>query len=378
MAEVTWTLYVRDTNLQRVAQIDDYQRLDAVPRFNAVGSWELDLDRRTTAGASLFAVGAGIEIVRDGTTFLSGPVTRRERNRDGSRNRVVITGADDNVWLDRRLGHPQPGTAAPPYSTSEHDVRIGQASTVLRQYVDFNAGPSALAARRVPGLTLAADPLLGSSITGRARWVNLLELLSGLAVSGGGLGFGVRKVGATLEFYIYQPVDRSGSVKFSEEIGNLSSYRYDTTAPGVTYVVAGGGGEGTARTIVEGQDPEAVVGWGRIERFVDRRDTTVTTEIQQEITERLGEGGEKLTLDAVPVDTANVAFGAQYNLGDKVTVVVDDTQLVEVVREVRVGLTPDGPQRVAPVIGTPGRRELLRVLGSVRDLSSRVANLERR
>lgn len=380
MAEAEWTLYVRDSNLQRVAQIDDYQTLDVVARFNAVGAWELDLDRRVTGAAELFVAHAGIEIVRDGTTFLSGPVTRRQRTRDALRNRVTISGVDDTVWLSRRLAHPQPATAAPPYSTTEHDVRTGQCSTVLRAYVDVNVGPGALAARRLTGLTLAADPLLGTTVTGRARWQNLLELMQGLAVSGGGLGFAIRKVATALEFYSYMPVDRSASVKFSEEIGNLTSYRYETTAPAVTYVFAGGGGEGTARTIAENQDPDGVVGWGRIEQFADRRDTTVTSELEQEITTKLAEGQEQLALDAVPVDTPSAAYGTHYSLGDKVTVVVDDggTELAEVVREVKVSLTPAGPQQVSPVIGTPGRRDLLRVLGSVRDLTARVVNLERR
>lgn len=375
-----WSIFVRNAALERIAQIDDFETADLTSRFNAVGQWQLTLDRRQPASAALFIPGNGIEVTRDGDPFIAGPMTGRKAVRDERTNQATITGLDDMVWLKRRLAYPQPATVAPPYSTSEHDVRIGVASTVLRGYVDANAGPGALSVRRVTGLTVGTDPLIGSTITGRGRWQVLLDLLTELALSGGGLGFGITQSGTTLQFGVYQPVDRAAAVKFSEGLGNLASFTYDGQVPGLTYAVVGGGGEGTARTIVEASDGDGIAaGWGRIEQFIDRRDTTDTTEMGQKASEALTDGAEKVTLGAVPVDSDSLAYGQDYNLGDRVTLVLDDvgTEVTELIREVTVKLTPDS-QRLTPTIGTPGRHDLLRVIGSVRDHAARIRDLERR
>lgn len=374
-----WAVFVRDSTLTRIAQIDDFESLEMTRRFNAVGSWKLELDRRSAKTPALFVPGNGIEVTRNGVTFLAGPMTNPKAVRDERTNGATIVGVDDMVWLQRRQVHPQPGTAAPPYNTAEYDVRTGQASTVLRGFVDVNLGPAALSARRVTGVTVPADPLIGATITGRGRWEILIDKLREWAIAGGGLGFQLQQSGTALPFTVYTPADRSTSVKFSEGIGNLESYNFDREVPAVTYAFVGGGGEGTARTVLEQFDGDGQVAWGRIEQFIDRRDTTDTTEMLQKATETLAEGGEKVSLGAVPIDSASLAYGTDYNLGDRVTLVLDDigTEVSELVREVTVKLTPTS-QRLTPTIGTPGRHDLLRVLGAVRDLSSRLRNLERR
>lgn len=374
-----YTIYCRRPDLTLEGQIDDFSTCELIPRFNDVGSWQLELDYRSRMAAALAQPGYGIEVWRRDTDLvMSGPLIKFEREKRGDRNRLVVSGRDDNVWLQRRLASPQPATAAPPYSTTEHDVRTAVASTVLRQYVDVNLGPSAVVGRRVSGLTLAADPVLGPSITGRARWQNLLELLQGLAVAGGGLGFRVRKSGGGLVFNIYQPTDKSASVRFTEDLGTLAGFRYTREVPELTYDVIGGGGEGTARTIREAQDAAGLLLWGRIERFDDRRDTTVAGELDQDLAKNLAEGAERTGISIEPIDTVAQQYLTHYDLGDRVLAVVDGRAVPEVIREVNIKLTPEGPQRVLPVIGSTGRNPVLAVFTQLRKLGGRVRNLERR
>lgn len=376
--EPVWTLYARNSDLGREAQIDDFTTLDAVCRFNDVGTWEITLDRRAAAADALVAPGAGIEIRRDDFVIMTGPVTRVKRDRSDRSNLLTVSGVDDNVWLQRRLAHPQPGSSAPPYSTTEHDERTGVGSTIIRQYVDVNLGPGAITPRELPTLTLATDPAVGSSVTGRARYDVLLELIQGLAVAAGDLGFRIYQDGDGLVFEVFEPEDKSDSIVFSEGFANLSSFTYEQQAPEFTYVYGGGEGEGTARTIVEGQDTTAVAQWGRIERLIDAREQDDSPTVTQQIATALAENSEKLSLEITPVDTSNLRYGVHYQLGDRVSVVVDGVQITDNVRQVQIHLKPEGPQMLVPVLGTPGRVELLGLFAAVRDLASRTRNLERR
>lgn len=374
-----WTLYLRNPLLQREGQIDDFEKLEAIPRFNDVGTWVIDIDGRARLASLLATAGYGIELVRDDTTVvMSGPTRNRIFTRNGDALQLTVSGVDDMTWLKRRQAHPQPASPTPPYGTNEHDVRTGTASTVLRAYVNANAGVGALAPRRVPGLGVDADPVLGSSITGRARWQVLLTLLQELAIAGGNLGFRVRKSGTTLLFQVYQPVDRTGSVVLSNEMGNVYGYKAESEASEVNYLYLGGGGEGTSRTIKEGFDSDEVSTWGRIEAFQDRRDTTDDAELSQEITKTLAEGAGKAGLTINPVDIDDMTFLDDYDLGDRVTYVIDGVASTEVVREARITLTPEGPQQTVPGLSTPGRSDVLHLLSRLRLAEKRILDLERR
>lgn len=229
--------------------------------------------------------------------------------------------------------------------------------------------------RRVTGLTLDTDPVIGSSVTGRARWQTVLELLQGLALSGGGLGFRLRQSGTALQFQVYQP--GNPTAVFAEELGNLAGFEYESTAPEANYIICGGSGEGTARAIKEGQDSTFVAVWGRIEKFADRRDTNASAELGQEITEQLEENQESADLSITPIDIPGMSYGTHYDLGDSV-IVLADGEIHERIREVRIVLTPEGPQTTTPVIGTPGRLDIFRLFRVFRKQEKRLTNLERR
>lgn len=373
------TLYLRAPDLTREGQIDDYTDLEAVPRRNDVGSWTLRLDWRTRHAAALRRPGYGIELVRDGATIFSGPAIETERVCDEGQNVLTVTGRDDNLWLARRRAHPQPGTAAPPYATAEHDVRNGQASSVLRGYVNANLGPGALSVRRLPGLALeAVDPLVGASVFGRARWQPLLALLQELAAAGG-VEFRVRKAGTGLLFAVWAPQDKSATIRFSEGLGTLAGFRHGRKAPEHNYAFVGGTGEGTARTIREGQDPASIAAWGRAETFRDRRDTGVAAELDQDSAEALEEGAEQVGIAITPIDTDRQQYLTHYDLGDRVTYVADGEVGRDVIRELRIKLTPD-EQRILPTIGstTAVRRPGTRLLQQFRKTATRITNLERR
>jgi hypothetical protein len=373
-----WTAYVRSPQLEITAQIDDFDSLELRPKHNDVGAWVLDLDGRLPVVAELLRPGAGIVVTRDDQlpAVLSGPVVKRHGRRTGDTHTVTLSGLTDDVWLRRRLAHPQPATDTAPYSTAAYDVRTGIASTVMRQYVDVNAAAGAILPRRVLGLALGGDLLIGGTVTGRGRWQTLLELLQELALAAD-LGFRVRQNGATLQFDVYAPTDRSASVRFSDELGNLGDYEYDGTAPTCNYPYVGGGGEGTARVIHEAPDSASIVDWQRIESFVDRRDTTAPDELSQAAEKATTEGAATVGMSLTPIDTPDQRFGQHYDLGDRVSAVLEDVELTEVLTEVRIVLNASG-QQVLPTVGVPDRQGVLAVLDKLARLDRRMTNVERR
>lgn len=343
------------------------------------------MDWRVPAAPLLNKPGMGIYLIRDDTEVVTGGwITAVDRKREDTTDQITFTGRDDNVWLHARLASPQPGASAPPYSATEHDVRTGQCSTVLRQYVDYNAGPSAVSARRVSwggvgGLVLGTNPLVGTTITGRARWQNLLELLAELALAGGDIGFRVLHTGTAMEFQVFQPADKSSTVHFSHELGNLAGYQYATEIPAVDHVYVGGGGEGTARIIREKQDPFGVAAHGRFEAFRDQRHTSDTGELDQAGQEHLDENAGKVTLSLTPLDTVQQAYRTHWDLGDKVTAFLDDEPVVERIREVKFTFDESGhPEAIEPVLGTPGAGALLDLFTRLERQNRRITSLERR
>lgn len=383
MTATTFRVYTRGPDGQRSGEANELTTFTLTDRHNGVGGWELRVPYSHPARALLWQAGAGIELERtttaaDGTrtstVVASGPVRTAARDYSAQGDAAIFYGATDLVWLARRLAHPQPATTVPPYSVSAYDVRTGAAETVVKQYVDANVGPGALPERRVPGLTVVATAGRGGTHTAQGRWQPVLDLCVGIARRG---GFGLRCTG--LDFDIYVPVNRAtDGVEFSLERGNLAAFRYQLASPDATFVYAGGSGTGTSRTIVEGQDSAAALGWGRAERFIDRRDTSTTTDIAGSITEELTTAAATSSLVATPIDTPTCTYGVHYELGDDVGVRLDDgTLVVETITELTVSLLGSGV-KVTPVVGEasllPGTLTLLKRLA---DVESDVADLQR-
>jgi len=291
-------------------------------------------------------------------------------------SRVDLAGKDDLCWLDRRNTHPQPGSAAPSgappkYSVTAYDVDVAAASSVIWHYVNVNAGPGAVPARQVPGWVMAADPMVGPVLAYGARWQKLLTIAQYAAAPD--LGF--RAPG--LVFQVYEPADRTATVRFSLELGNLVGYKYVSDAPGANFVVVAGAGEGVDRIIREGSDSASIAEWGRIEEFVDRRDSDDLTDLDQTVIKELGDKASPVGLSLSPLDTDQMKFGVHWELGDKVTAVIDGVAIRDRVREVRFTIDEQGEQ-IVPSIGDPDAVASVapRLFSSLRNVEQRTKALE--
>lgn len=383
----TWRLYVRDSNYQRQGQISDYEEGEFTSVYNDVGQWSLKLDSRSKAAQLLAEPDSGIIVYRDTTPMYSGIWTELDFLEDKRSSVIEFRGSSDEIWLDDREVSPSPTESNPPYTVQDSDDRTGVASSVIMAYVNANLGPGAVTARRKANFTIATDPVLGSSVKGEARWnASLLEFIKPLAESGQ-VGFRVVQVGAGLVFQVYQGVDRSGTVKFSRALRNLESSRLRRARPKGNYAYVGASGTGTSRILEEFSDNDAIATWGRIEApLVNVSSTSDTTVITQSGNDALAQGSEQTSIELRPIERPDMIYGVHYNLGDTVAVQLQtpistpygvDGQVVDVVRQATISLTKDGPQTVYPVIGTPARGNVQKLVAAWQQAARRLNELER-
>ncbi|MFS0822180.1 siphovirus ReqiPepy6 Gp37-like family protein [Bacillus sp. 1P02SD] len=403
-----YQIYIRDSNYKRIGEITEFTKLELIPRFNAVGSFVLDIPTDTMAAKELIKPKYGIIVKRDGKTLFSGTVTGRHRSFTVKGDTLTIIGKDDMKVLAETLALPDPNGDL---NSQAYDVRTGKASTIMMEYVDYNCGPKALPERRK--IVLGNDVGLGNIVQGRARFHNLIEFLSSLALKGGGLGFNVVQGENGLEFDVYQLEDKTKAAFFSPLLGNLASFEYSQNNPEANFIVVGGGGEGKERILLTKNDNSSIAKFGRIETFVDRRDTTEVDELHQSLDEELINKAEQNAFLFTPIDTPQLSFGRDYNLGDKVSVVltmpneVVDIETIyyfisayqavpvdverlrkvqekfeviqDIVREVKITIDSNG-ETIIPVVGTEesNKSNILGIFDKQRKLEKRINNLERR
>jgi hypothetical protein len=382
------TVEVRNSSLARVGQLlpVDLVGFKAVIRFRNVGTWEIQLPVGHAMAEELRQPNAGLIVTLGSSTMFSGFTTKaiRSQTQDDPQGQWLISGVTDDAILGERLAYPDPSTADITAQGTEYDVRTGTASTVIYGYVTANIGASAPAARKITGLTTATDTGIGSMITGRARFETLGSLIEQLSVIDG-LGFDLKQVGSNLVFQVYEPTDRSATVRMDIENNRLTKSEYTYSTPEVTRAIVAGTGTGTARLMAEVTTTDsaaAETAWGRrIEVFKDARSST-EAELTQAGTAELAEKGKTLEAISVsPSDDLTMAYGSDWYLGDKISVVAGTTTISQIVTEVALVITEDGV-RIGATVGQPevaaaSTEPEAAIVSTQVEQEQRISNLER-
>ena len=353
---------VRDGNLNRVGKIlpTDLVGFNAVLRFNNVGTWEIpELPDSHPLCAVLRSPGSGIIVTGPDGVILSGPTISAINSVESGKGSGTwkISGVDDSVILGERLAYPTPTTADVTEQTSAYDTREGVASTVMLGYVSANLEDGiAPVERAIPYLSVGSDPLVGSTVKKSARFEILGELLSELA-SIDSLGFDIRQNDGVLEFNVFEPTDRSLEIRMDVANNTLSRTEYAYGRPNATLAIVAGQGAGTDRQFVEVTTTEsenAETLWERrIETFIDQRNTSDATELEQAGLEKLATDGITVTsIDVVPSSDVTMVYGVDFNLGDRVGVTVGSQEVSAIVTTVSLSIQSDGV-RVGATVGDP-------------------------
>lgn len=391
-----YTILITNKNL--VVQgnpIVNWTQLDVTLRFNEPSSglfivpaddWVLDQIQPGNRVVVIRTQGAPNH--EPGQIVVSGPIEGwfHERADDGGGDnagvgKVRVDFADDLAQVVARQVYPDPGLAVTA-QVSDTWTTTANAEVALRSLVNLNAGPGALTARRVPQLALGALGGVGSSITLTAQRMEPLgDVARRGALAGGALGFRTRQdmAAAQVLFEVYQPVDRSASVRFGMTYANLKYIGHEGRAPTATAVIVGGQGDGADKAMIERVDAGAQALWGRYEMLVSRPGSTPTPELSADGDEALGEGAETVRVPFNVADSHTQRFGVHYGLGDKVTVEKRPGQeFADIVRTVHIQAWPGAGDIISPTVGSQAATSEQRTLRMLRRVDTRLGVLERR
>lgn len=348
-----FTFEVRDENLNRLGQIlpGDLVGWESVLRFNNVGVWSIEMVATVEMAQLLSTPGYGIIVThKDAGVILSGPTISAETiyEQGDPLGVTKIMGVDDSVILADRLAYPQPSNADVATQTSAYDsVSFMQASTAMYWYVERNLKPGvASATRAIPNLTIATDTGIGSNISKSARFDVLGTLLADIAAIDG-LGFDIKQVDGNLEFNVFQPTDRSGTIRMDVANQTLSKTSFGYGAPQITHAIVAGQGQGLNRQLIDVTTTDSLSAESlfarRIESFIDQRNTGDVDELTQAGLEKLADGGQTQTsVDVIPSSDITMQYGTDWNLGDRVTVVVANQEVSATVTQVSIKVESNG------------------------------------
>lgn len=365
---------------------DGYTPDDSYPGY--AYSWSGTANGSTSVRNVITITDPGSPPIEPQVTYgilFSGPVTEftKVTTSEDSTGTWFFTGVDDNIHSADGNAWPEPSNDDPTTQTEAYDVRTGAAETLLRGYmadnlVDGVAPPS----RAITGLTLAGGDLArGGTVTARARFTQMGKVLSDIATLGG-LGFDIVQENAGLKFYVYEPQDKSSTVRMDIANDMLSKTEYGFGAPTATRVIVAGQGEGVDRQFIAVTTPEAgdeELAWGRkIESFKDRRDTGDPLELEQDGLLLVTENGKTITsLSVVPNSQETMQYSIDWRLGDIVAIVIGDEELVATVTEAVIAVGAQGVLTAATIGAPVGFDFESKIAQQQSEQGSRIAALER-
>lgn len=343
------TVEVRDKNLNRLGQVlHSDLTLQAAEQFNNVGTWTLALPYDHPLAPALRAPGGGVIVTGPNDVLFSGPMINYTSvsSKSDPGGTLTVDGVTDSVVLADMLALPDPTNVNPATQTLSHDTRTGFAESLLHAFVNANIGPAAPAPRRKANLTMGTNLARGPSVTKSARFPQLGDLLSEIAVLGN-LGFRVVQRGSVLVFETRLIQNRSLDIRLDVYNNTLASQQVKVGAPTATVVIVAGQGDLTARQFYAGTTAESIASeasWGRrIERFVDERQTGDVAQHTQTANEVLTtEGFTQIAVRVEPTDDSTMRFSYEWFMGDRVAIVLFGQEVSAVVSGYKLITDSDG------------------------------------
>ncbi|AEW94054.1 MULTISPECIES: siphovirus ReqiPepy6 Gp37-like family protein [Streptomycetaceae] len=402
---------VRDAALNRIGVIDTWIKLDLVVRYCQTGSWQV-LVEAGTPQADLLQKGGGVAIYQDGVKdpVLTGQIEAFQHywtnDQHTSLGSLYFGGKCDNKLAYNRLAFPDPAKDATQQWQADDTRKVkGPAGQLIWSELNQALGPGALPSRQIPGVVIGSNVPSGPTLSDNLRWdVIGTKLESWIDTKTTGYRFLYDPNAKAINFHPFTPRDLSQDIRFSTELGNLREFTWALTAPTVTRVIVACQGAGKSRYLYQQTDTASEAEWGlQIEQFLDRRDLPIKADpttgqpikadlsvsdtdfqtalqaVKDAANEALTNGAKNGNFQIYPIDTDHVKFGRDYFVGDIVTVAVDGTEYVDIVREVSITVEQGGQtETVAPSIGEQGSGNPLNLYKTVFEMREKLRRLEAR
>jgi Siphovirus ReqiPepy6 Gp37-like protein len=315
-------LYIFNTIGQLVDVIDNYEEISWSRDFQKPGSFSLSINRNLARVENLqkrFILGVKYRNVWD--AFFQIETVENGIDESGKGGEMLsIKGREYGQLLEHRLALPPAGQS--------HDSKNWPAESMIKYYINVNAGPGAAAARQLPNFMVATDQGRGPGFPYDARYQDLLTVITEIGTQADAMGWETTFMPATNTwlFDVIIGVDRTegtlAPVFFDLELETILQQGWITSEAGLkTFAYVAGQGEGAAREIVQrylgAVEP---AGLDRREMFVDARDLPLTESLQSRGDAKLQETKQEdsVTIEINPLGAFR--YREHWNLGDMVTV----------------------------------------------------------
>lgn len=348
-----------DRNLARRGPIRAPEEVSFTPRWNAPSECSFVLPAGHRRLTDLRTAGARVvvEYLPDGQTpdptLTRSGVVAETSGSSGLAGRFEFTVHDDLAEVLNLLGWPNPtGTISQQGDDSAYWTRTGPAETIVLQAIAANT------TRLSVPLTVPASQGRGGTASVALRMHPLADKLPPI-LEAAGLGLVVvQQAGQRLvrvdaqRVYIREP--------FSEASGVVQAGSWSVTAPTVTRVVVGAGGEGKLRLFRLYVDTTREVSWRPREVFVDARDIDTDLvanpdrdlQMQERADKELAAGAGKSSVAASLAETARFRFGKTFTLGDRVPIQLQGSPVItDLVREATITWSAHAGLTVEPKVG---------------------------
>ncbi|TDB90905.1 hypothetical protein E1264_03510 [Actinomadura sp. KC216] len=416
-----------DWRMPLIAELDEYNSVEAIIRHLAIGSFTIEMPSSSTQ-ARLIKPGRGVVIFIEGQTtpVFTGPITsiKSTKTKDDP-GTLTVNGSCDNMWFDERIARNDAEDTWNRETEGDWDgeLQIGSTLSLVAEnsaewiwhlvlqnfkipYVDtFND-----LSRRIPFMELPNEaPSSATSLPNDDLWKGFSGIhLKSIAEPVFELS---RRANLDTRFYwdpttekihlrVAPATDKSGTVVFDEQVGNLVGQQIVSEAPSATRVTLSGATPTDAnprryyryvKNNLHNPPGWSDPGWGReaieaywnrtTEAYADVRDTKwhpnvvggVMPEPPNNSVEDLKfdtaatvyfvENGVKGQISLDVQDIPTCTFGVHYGIGNVVRVLIDtsilppnipdsDGVLRQQVQEVRLGCKAEEMWTIKPTIGT--------------------------
>lgn len=365
-------------NFARIGQADAFDFAGVLHR-NDVGEWQATIPD----GGATFDAGADINnvdsiilweavaparIVYAGSIAATGSVSTGLTTTHGSSGRVfTLSGVDLFGLLGQRIAYPNP-LEEPPWSTG-YDTRTGAASTVAAEYITANMGSGALPDRQIPGVTVL-DSEVGDEATWSARLQPLSTLVAQICKSGQIICRPTMTTPGEVRYSFATGQDRTEQTVISE-FDLTGSVKVTEAQARATIVVAGGDGELTDRKFR--QSSTGATGLDRLESFYDVSTLTTTSSVLLAATGARIEAGAEVAVDFSSLASGRWRYLDHFDIGDTLTVEVDDVRYPVMVDGVSFTVNPSRSD-VRPLIGRTTNNEAAEIMRRVWGSATRFNN----
>ncbi|MEL7568959.1 MAG: siphovirus ReqiPepy6 Gp37-like family protein, partial [Eubacteriaceae bacterium] len=320
------SIKVIDFDLNFLGEVDDYKSAYFTRCWHRAGDFQINVDNLRHAA---YLKVDNIVFINANKPYI---IESIDINLDAAT--MIVKGRELKSILDRRITYPPLGLA--------YDYINSNSESIMKGYVDKNA-ISVTQNRIIANIQIAQNLNRGISTVYQTRYKNLLDELESLSLLSS-LGYGIKLDldGKKFIFDIYVGIDRKASqvvnsrAIFCKDYDNIITQNYKEDQKNYkNYAIIGGQGEEENRQIIEVEEDVLNTGIKRKEVFIDARDSSENTTLEERGRAKLSEFYKVITLDT-KVSEYPLVYEVDYDLGDIVTILEKsigltlDTRIIEI------------------------------------------------